>query len=394
MSYIASLDMGSETMVMALAEINAGRVHVRAVEQVASEGGIERGRVVNEKHAKAAVKRLLDAFREKHELSVDTLLVSLPANRMNRVTVNVPLTPCRRINATYLKKLEEQCMREYPIDAGWEPVAALPVSYLLDGAETRRPLGEPVEEGEARYALYLARENEMGKTRAWLATLGVKRVEFHAEVEAMGRALVADSEGYRNFALIDLGAGSTKVMVFQDGVAVHDVELPMGCREIDRDISASFSFSSNAGAAFSLPLDVAKHLKHEHGGALCATGEKTKIEIPNTKYRVESQALLRVEQCRLEELLEGAMLQIKISGCYRTLSDGILLTGGGSLVKDIDILLEKLSAHRTGWAVAAGMDADAEECLQTPGYLTAIGLLACAPDQESLLRRIRNILFP
>ncbi|MDR0544903.1 MAG: hypothetical protein LBG30_06145 [Odoribacteraceae bacterium] len=393
MNYMASLDMGSETMVMALAEISAGRVHVRAVEQVASEG-IERGRVVNEKRAKAAVKRLLDAFREKHELNVDTLLVSLPANRMNRVTVNVPLTPCKRINATYLKKLEKQCMDEYATDAGWEPVVALPVSFLLDDKKTRRPLGEPVEEGEACYALYLAREDEIRRTRAWLATLGVKRVEFHAEVEAMGRALVADSEGVQDFALIDLGAGSTKVMVFQEGVAVRDVELPLGCREIDRDISASFSSSSNTGAAFSLPLNVAHRLKHEHGGALCATGKKTKIDIPNMKHRVDSQALLRAEQCRLEELLEGAMLQIKISGCYRTLADGILLTGGGSLAKDIDILLEKLSAHRTGWAVAAGMDVAAEEWLQTPGYLTALGLLACAPGQESLLQRVRNIFFP
>jgi cell division protein FtsA len=370
MDYIASLNMGSETMVMALAEVRAGYTRVIAVEQVASRG-IERGRVDDKEQASSVVQQLLTIFLEKHRMVIDKLRVSLPAMWLKREMKRVSLTSSRNIKPTYLENLERQC-KMTPFDDKQELVTILPVSYVLDGEEMRNPLNRSVKQGYVRYAIYSAFENEMRKTRAWLAELGITRVDFYAETEAMSRAVVAGQDGYRDFALIDLGADSTKVLVFREGVVVHDAELPLGGSAIDWDIHT----------AFSQDLDVARQLKHEHGSAIRVKEKNRKISIPNTKYSTELHTLLQIEQCRLEELLEGAIYQVQCSEFYSELSDGILLTGGGSRVKDVGILLEKLSGHQVKKALVSGVEAEERSWLGTPEYLTALGLLACVNKEH------------
>lgn len=353
-------------MVMALAEVNAGRVRVIAVEMAGSKG-IERGKVKDEEQASAAVGQLLEVFREKHGMNIDSLRVSLPATWLKRTTVKEVLNPSRGVKEAYLDELEKRCRMSLP-DDGREPVATLPLSYTVDGKETRHLLNQPVEEGSACYVLYSARESEMEKTREWLSGLGITRVDFYAGIEAMSRAVASKRNGYQNFALVDLGADSTKVLVFQEGVVVRDVELPLGCSAIDGDIHTAFSQS----------LDVARQLKHEHGSAVSALEKKDrKIIIPNTQYSVTLRALLHIEQCRLEELLEGVIFQVQSSGFSRALPDGILLTGGGSQVKNVEILLNKLSGYQVRRAVITGVEAMDRSWLENPGYLTAFGLLAC-----------------
>ncbi|MDR2131247.1 MAG: pilus assembly protein PilM [Odoribacteraceae bacterium] len=380
MDYIASLDMGSETMVMALAEVSANRVQLIGVEQVASEG-IERGRVKDEKWAKSSVKQLLEVFRQKHGMAIDTLRVSLPATWVKRSVIKVPLAASRSITTSYMERVEREARRLLP-DNGREPVTMLPVSYILDDEKVRNPVGRPVRQGHAHYAFYLARESDLEMTCTWLADLGVERVDFYAEVEAVSRALVVKRGEYQNFALVDLGADSTKVYVFQEGAIVSDVELPLGCSAIDGDIHAAFSQSE----------DTAQQLKHAHGSAIRVTEKNRKVIIPNTKYSVELHALLQIEQCRLEELLEGAIFQIQRSGFYRALSDGILLTGGGCRVRDVEMLMAKLSGHAVRKAVVTSVETS-EANREMPEYLTALGLLACANKARKRSRTLFERLF-
>jgi cell division protein FtsA len=389
MDYVASLDMGSETMVMALAELSAGRIQVTDVEQVDS-GGIERGRVKDEKLVKAATRRLLDAFRHEHGMEIDSLRVSLPATWLKRVVVKESLafSRSRAIAGADLKELEKQCRLALP-DDGREPVTLLPLSYTLDGEETCDPLGRSARRVEARYACYLARESEMEATRAWLAGLGVERVEFHAEVEAVGQALAMKRGNLPDCALIDLGANSTKLFVFREGRIVHDVELPLGSETIDRDIHVAFLRPLDS---IEHPFDVAHRLKHEHGSAIRVMENNGKIIIPGTKYSMELHALLHVEQCRLEELLEGAIFQVQRGGYYRTLPGGILLTGGGSRVKGVETLVTKLSGHAARRAAVTSVEAP-REILETPEYLTALGLLACEGKTRKRPATLFNRLF-
>lgn len=76
MGYVASLDMGSETMVMALAEKTGDDCRLVGVMSVASQG-IKRGKIIDKLRAKACIQQLLDGFESEHSVHIDSLNLAL-----------------------------------------------------------------------------------------------------------------------------------------------------------------------------------------------------------------------------------------------------------------------------------------------------------------------------
>ena len=81
--FVASLDIGSDKMVMALGKKSEGYCRLVGVESIES-AGVERGRIVDKAEVQARVRRLLEQFKEVHGFEIDSLNVSLPGNMLRR----------------------------------------------------------------------------------------------------------------------------------------------------------------------------------------------------------------------------------------------------------------------------------------------------------------------
>lgn len=86
--------------------------------------------------------------------------------------------------------------------------------------------------------------------------------------------------------------------------------------------------------------------------------------------------MAKVIQCRMEELLEGAIFQLQ-QWRFNDAEKEILLTGGGSRVIGTDTLLAKLSGHKVRMAKVKGVISGNEEILSAPACLIVLGLLLC-----------------
>ena len=170
----------------------------------------------------------------------------------------------------------------------------------------------------------------------------------------------------RDFALLDMGAMGINVVLFREGMLEYEARLPLGMRTIDSDIMV----------AFGITWGQARKLKHEYGQALRSVCKNKKLQIPDTKLTLESRDLAMVVQSRMEELLEGAVYLLQSWGFDRA-EDEILLTGGGSRLQDVDILLHRLSGHPVVKAGIKQIQTSREEVLRTPEYTVALGLLLC-----------------
>ena len=100
--------------------------------------------------------------------------------------------------------------------------------------------------------------------------------------------------------------------------------------------------------------------------------------IPDTKLSLDSRDLATVIQSRAEELLEGVVWLLQ-KWEYDGSQGDIFITGGGSRLEDIDLLLHRLSGHVVNKAVVKRIQISREEVLKTPEYLVALGLLLCDP---------------
>ncbi|WP_303179941.1 cell division FtsA domain-containing protein [uncultured Butyricimonas sp.] len=369
MGFVASLDMGSEKMVMALGETSGGECRLVGIESVASQG-IHRGMVVDRLRVKSCVQRLLDKFKQEHEMHIDALNIALAGEWVQQVEEREvsKFSRMRRIEESDLLELEKKCRGNVNLDME-EIVDVVPFGYWLDGEAESEPIGCEARRLEIDFYVYVARKRMLEGLRQALNESGIEKINFYSAATAAQKALVVRGrKGARDFALIDLGAESVKIHVFRDGMIAYDEVLPLGCNTVERDINTAFSIESMASA---------KKLKHEYGMALQAECKSRKIMIPDTKYCIDLQDMVHVEQCRLEELLEGAIWQILKSGYYKELEDGILLTGGGSRVQGIDTLLNRLSKHPISMASVMTVKSAKETPLKAPENLTVLGLLRC-----------------
>lgn len=368
MGFVASLDMGSDKMVMALGDKTGSDCRLVGIISVASQG-VKRGKVVDKLRAKACIQRLLDRFESEHQVHIDSLNIALSGAWVKQIEdrENIKFPRPKDIDFGDLLEMEKKC-RSVVASGNEEIVDVVPFAYYVDKESERDPIGLSARRLDIHYHVYVARREDLDVLRDLLVGVGVEKVDFYSAAGASQKALITTSVSERDFALLDLGADSIKVQVFQDGLVFFDEELPLGCSTVDRDLNTAFSIHD---------MEKAQKLKHEFGMALRAVCKNRKIMIPDTKYCIDSHDLVHVEQSRLEELLEGAIFQMQQSDCYEDLEDGIFLTGGGSRVTGIDTLLSKLSGHTVRFAKVLSVKADRESILKTPEYLTALGLLQC-----------------
>ncbi len=363
MGLTASLDIGNEKMVMALAAAEHGACRLVGIKIIASQG-MERGMVKDSEKVRACVRSLISELVKDRE--VDIMNVALPgeALQMSERRISVPLQK-RVVESGDLFRADQRC-REGAGSRQEELVDIIPVAFSVDRGELiADPIGKTGRTLEVTYQVYMANSDYLAEFRELLVDCGVGEICFYPMARAYSEALEITATN-RDFALLDMGAMGMNVVLFREGMLEYEARLPLGMRTIDSDIMV----------AFGITWGQARKLKHEYGQALRSVCKNKKIQIPDTKLTLESRDLAMVVQSRMEELLEGAVYLLQSWGFDR-IEDEIVLTGGGSRLQDVDILLHRLSGHPVVKAGIKQIQTSREEVLRTPEYTVALGLLLC-----------------
>ena len=196
---------------------------------------------------------------------------------------------------------------------------------------------------------------------------------------ASSKAVLCKEEKDAGVVLVDIGGGTTDLTIFKDGIIRHTSVIPFGGNVITNDIREGCMVMK----------DQAEKLKVKFGSALSAEVTNNRIiTIPGFKGRdykeISEKNLAKVIEARLEEIFDYVLWEIKRSGYEEKLIAGIVLTGGGSLLKNIDLLSE----FYTGLPTRIGKPVEHlahgyTSQLASPIYSTAVGLLSIAISNAS-----------
>lgn len=188
---------------------------------------------------------------------------------------------------------------------------------------------------------------------------------------ASATAVLSKEEKEAGVALVDIGGGTTDITIFQDGIIRHTAVIPFGGHVITQDIKEGCTVMS----------EQAEKLKVKFGSALAdEVYDNRIITIPGLKGRdpkeISEKNLALIIQARVEEILDYVVWEIRRSGFENKLIAGIVMTGGGALLKDI----EKLTEFHTAISCRIGIPVEHlahgySERLSSPIYSTAVGLL-------------------
>ncbi|MFZ1496818.1 MAG: cell division protein FtsA, partial [Saprospiraceae bacterium] len=276
----------------------------------------------------------------------------------------------RMINDTY----------KVVLPAGDKILHVIPQEFIVDNERgIIDPVGMSGVHLEANFHLITGQITASNNILRCVEKCGLRVNDLTLEPIASAIAVLSDEEREAGVALVDMGGGTTDITIFHENIIRHTAVIPLGGNIITKDIKE--------GCTVMPPQ--AEKLKVKYGSALATEiFENRLIGIPGLQNKdskeISERNLALIIQARVEEILDHVLWEIKRSGYERKLLGGIVLTGGGSLLRNIEKLTELHTGMHTRLGLPIGHLAHgyAEE-VSSPIYSTAIGLLLKGIDEKS-----------
>lgn len=201
--------------------------------------------------------------------------------------------------------------------------------------------------------------------------VGLRVNQLILEPLASSAAVLTSDEKEAGVALVDIGGGTTDVAVYFDDAIRHTAVIPFGGNVVTTDIKEGCSILTRQAEA----------LKTQFGSALGDLAPEDKVvTIPGISGRepkeISFKSLAYIIQSRMEEIIDAIMFELENSGCIEKLSAGVVITGGGAMLKH----LPQLVKFRTGLDVRVGypneyLASNSLAEINQPMYSTSVGLL-------------------
>ncbi|MEM0993116.1 MAG: cell division protein FtsA [Bacteroidota bacterium] len=376
---VVALDIGTTKIcVVAGRKSEYGKLEVLGTAKVESLG-VLRGVVSNIEKTVNAIAEAVASVRRATKEDFTHVHVGIAGQHIKSLQHRGILT--RDSNHTEISNYDIQRlikdMHKLVLPPGDKILHVIPQEYTVDNEQgITDPIGMSGVRLEANFHIITGQITASNNLYRCVERAGLQVSSMTLEPIASATAVLNEEEKEAGVALVDIGGGTTDITIFQDGIIRHTAVIPFGGNIVTQDIKQGCRVMEQQ----------AEKLKVKFGGALAEEVYDNRIiTIPGLRGRepkeISEKNLARVIQARMEEILDHVHFEIKRSGFENKLIGGIVLTGGGALLKDI----EKLAAYHTALPTRIGVPIEHlahgyMEQVCSPIYATAIGLLLKAVD--------------
>ena len=384
-SPIVGIDIGTSRIRVVMAEIVDGGIEIIGIGEAESKG-LRKGVISRPELAVDSIKRAVDAAERMSGLTVGNVYVGLAGahikgeNNQGRIAIT---GRNREIGREDIKRfIETACA--IPLPAGREVADVLPQEYTVDDQEG---IDDPLGMLGSRLAVSVHIVTSPIAAKQNVITC-VNRAGFHvADVYlshlAAAEAVLTDDDREYGAAVVNIGAETTSLAIYQRGAVWHTAVFPVGGSHFTNDIAV--------GLRTSIPE--AERIKRDDGCAsrtlLTPELAVEMIDVPSLGGRpprvVSRQILCDILEPRAEEVLSHVQEEIRQAGFDRQLSSGIVLTGGGSLLSGMLEIAEQVFNAPVRLGSPEGLVGLGRDLAQ-PVYSAAVGLAAygAPPDAQTL----------
>ena len=370
--FISAIDIGTTKIVALIAcKTDDGRFEILGLGNAPSSG-VKRGVVVHIDETVSAIELAKQQAEEQAGYKMSEVYVGIAGqhirsmkNRNSKYLDNEEIT---QEDVTYL----HDQMAKTPLDPGDEILHVIPQSYIVDSeTDVSKPVGMSGRMLEANFHLVIGKVASARNISKCIERVELKVKKMILEPLASATAVLTADEREAGVVLIDIGGGTTDIAVFYNDVVRHTAVIPFGGNVITNDIKEGCS----------ILLRQAESLKVQFGSAMGDTAADDKVvTIPGISGRdareISFKNLAYIIQARMEEILDAVNYEIENSGYADKVSAGIVITGGGAMLKGLPQLIK----YKTGYDVRVGypnqfLVAETDEKIGQPLYSTGIGLI-------------------
>lgn len=370
---VVGLDIGTTKIAAIVGRKNEhGKIEIMGIGKSESLG-VNRGVVVNIEQTVASIKTAIAMAADNANVDIGEVIVGIAGQHIKSMQHRGMITRQSLDDEVSQKDVDQLIdnMHRLVMNPGEEVIHVIPQEYIIDNESgIKNPIGHAGIRLEGNFHIITGQVSAVKNIFKCVNRAGLEIVDLHLEPLASADAVLSDEEKEAGVVLVDIGGGTTDVAVFYDSIIRHTAVIPFGGNIVTEDVKEGCSIIKSQ----------AEQLKVRFGSALAQENQENEIiSIPGLSGRppkeVSVKLLAQIIQARMEEILEFVMFEIKSSGYERKLSAGIVVTGGGSMLKHLQQLVMLTSGMDCRIGTPNKNLSSADNELKNPLYATGVGLV-------------------
>jgi len=373
---IASLDIGTTKIAMIIGYQNSdGKIDILGYGKGDSTG-VQHGLIFNINKTVDGINVAKNTAVSRSNQEFDSVYAGVAGRHINSMEFKHAIT--RRngkeevIRQDEIDKMVED-LENISVRAGEKIITVIPQRFVIDNIrETTDPVGELGEVIVGYFQIITGNDYEIKKIIRCINDCDLHVNDIILEPIASALACLTHEEKQQGVVLVDIGGGTTDVIIYNDGNPVFTKVIPIGGNVITKDIAN----------VCQIPEDLAEKLKVGYGTCVIEKSNKNNfITIPqfheSAPKQISEPYLAEIIYSRVQmDILQQIQKTISESGYEKKIRAGVVLTGGGSSLKHLKELCQYTLQRSTRIGIPdIGFVNSIPAELKYPMYATALGLL-------------------
>jgi cell division protein FtsA len=365
---LVALDLGSAKVCCAVAEDDGSRLRIIGVGE-AKSSGVRKGVITDPDAATQAISKALDAAERSSGVEIDSALMTLGGRHIQSQARDSVVSVNSRggvVGSSDLNRVLEGA-RSVPGIEGQEVVHLIPREYQVDTkAGLRDPRGSHGSRLSVDAELVLASSAHLAALVNCVHAAGLRIDDVVVQPLASAEGVLRDQELEAGVAVVDVGAGTTNIAIFQGGTIRRVLVLPIGGQNVTNDLATGLRCDQ----------DEAETLKCRHGH--CDPAQvlpEEMVTLVGSSHvgaeEVPRRWLAEIIEPRAREMarLVGQALDEENQGLSK-----LVVTGGGFRLRGFAAAVHQILEMPLRLAVPEGLSGLADQ-LGMPEHAAAAGLL-------------------
>ncbi len=399
---ITAIDVGTSkvTTVIATVDDSEGRSSVIGV-YTHDSVGIKKGVVVNIDDATNSISESINAAERMAGITVSDVFLTINGEQMNSINNKgvVAVSGSEITMEDTLRAIENA--RTLALPENLNPIHIIPREFIVDKqGGIKYPLGMTGTRLEVETHIITAPTSSWLNLRKCVEHLGLNIVDVVFTGWSSSLSVLTDTERELGVTLLDIGAGTTSISIFEEGSVIFSGCVPLGGVNITSDLAIGLQLSLEDAEKVKLNLDklftkdesqveqrrkrprLIYNSKDEKKSKKKGDDEVDLSVIGISGNKVVSKNLIKqIIEARLEELFEMVKDTVSKAGYDVAMPSGVVLTGGSSLLKDITKVSQSVFGVASRVGYPSGLSGMVDE-ITDPSNAAVQGLIKHALDED------------
>lgn len=373
---IVGLDIGTTKIACLVGEVTDQGINIIGLGTHPSYG-LKKGVVINIDSTVQSIKKAIEEAEHMSGVQISSVYAGIAGAHIKAFNSEGMIAiKDKEVRSSDMDRVLE-ASKAINIPQDREIIHVIPQEYCIDNqGGIRDPIGMSGVRLEAKVHVVTAAVASVQNIIKCCTRCDLQVADIVLEPLASAEAVLQEEEKELGVALLDIGGGTSDLVIFQDGAVVYTAVIPVGGNQLTNDLAVGLR----------TPMAEAERIKQKYGCALIdLVDPQETIEVPSVGGRpprtIPRHVVCEILQPRVDEIFELVKFEIQKSGLEDALASGLVVTGGTTILQGLPELAEQVVGLPVRRGIPQGIGGLAE-VVQSPIYATGVGLMLYGVKQQ------------